>query len=310
MTIILDPQSPPPEPQAGNGPARKDLIKESDTAGFVADVIEASAQVPVIVDFWAPWCGPCKQLGPMLEKLVSQAGGMVRMVKINVDENQDLAAQMQVQSIPAVYAFRDGQPIDGFSGAQPESQLKAFIKRLTGDAKPPLEEALEHARTALETGDPAAAGAVFGEILGQDPTNPDAVAGLIRCALAVDDIDHAKRIAEGLTPALESNPVVAAAISAIELAGQGATSDDMTVLLSRIERNPNDHQARFDLAAALYGSGKSEDAVEELLELVRRDRAWNDEAARKQLVKIFEALGAADPLTVEARKRLSSILFS
>ncbi len=307
MTIILDPQSPA---EQSGGAAQKDLIKESSTAAFAADVIEASAQVPVIVDFWAPWCGPCKQLGPMLEKLVLQAGGLVRMVKINVDENQDLAAQMQVQSIPAVYAFRDGQPVDGFSGAQPESQIKAFIKRLTGKERPPLEEALEQAKEALENDDPATAGAIFGEILGQDPVNPDAIAGLIRCALAIKDLDQAKRIAEGVDEALKSNPVVAAAISAIELAGEGGTADDMTVLLSRIERNANDHQARFDLANALYGSGKSEDAIDELIELVRRDRTWNDEAARKQLIKIFEALGPVDPLTVDARKRLSSVLFS
>jgi len=287
-----------------------DLIKDSDMASFVADVIEQSKTIPVIVDFWAPWCEPCKQLTPTLEKLVTQNGGIVKLVKVNVDENQQLAAQLQVQSVPTVFGFKHGQPIDAFAGAQPESQIKAFIKRLTGDAKAPIEEALEQAKALLDEGDAEQASALYAQILSQEQDSGPAIAGLIRCHLASDEADHAKSLIEGLDDAARNDPDVQAAISAVELAEAGAAGGNVEEFRIRLMENENDHQARFDLALGLYGAGDAEAALEELIDIIRRDRSWNDEAARKQMLKIFEALGADDPVTVAARKALSTILFS
>ncbi|HJO71487.1 MAG TPA: thioredoxin [Rhodospirillales bacterium] len=321
--FIIGPEAPPTEPgqeadtgmgsgnagaAAGGGGA--DLVKNGSVATFMADVIETSTQVPVIVDFWAPWCGPCKQLGPAIEKLVRQAGGALRLVKINIDENKELAAQMRVQSIPAVYAFKNGQPVDGFVGDLPESQLRAFIEKLTGNAEQPLDKALDQADEALAGGDAAAAAALYSEILAHDTTNPRAVAGLIRSCTAAGEAAKAEELINGLTPELRSSSEVAAAISAMELAEESTASGDVAEFRQKLAGDENDHQARFDLAVALYGTGDAEDAIGELVELVRRDRQWNDDAARKQLVKIFEALGHADPLTVSGRQRLSTILFS
>ncbi len=310
MEFILDPngsmQEKPPETAAGTG----DLIKETDTANFTADVIEASKKVPVIVDFWAPWCGPCKQLTPLLEKLVRQAGGLVRLVKVNVDENQPLAAQVRVQSIPTIYAFKDGQPVDGFVGAQPESQIRAFIAKLTAGEKTPAEAALEQAAQALEAGDAPRASAVYQEILASDPAHPGATAGMIRAAVAMGHTTEARAIADALPDALKKDTAVAAALSALELAEQSGDAGDADEFRRRLEADGNDHQARFDLAVSLFGAGDNEQALEELLELFKRDRSWNEEAARKQMVKMFDALGASHPLTVEGRQRLSVILFS
>ena len=300
-------QEKPPEAAAGDG---SELIKETDTATFPADVIEASKKVPVIVDFWAPWCGPCKQLTPMLEKLVRQAGGLVRLVKVNVDENQPLAAQVRVQSIPTVYAFKNGQPVDGFVGAQPESQIRAFIAKLTAGEKTPAEEALEQADAALEAGDAEPAGAVYREILAADPAHPGATAGMIRAAIAMGQTAEARTIADALSDITKRDTGVAAALSALELAEQSGDAGDADALRRQLEADENDHQARFDLAVSLFGAGDDEQALEELLELFKRDRAWNDEAARKQMVKMFDALGASHPMTVEGRQRLSVILFS
>ena len=308
MAFILDPSAP--TPAAGTTGGNGDLVKEGSTATFVADVIEASMEAPVIVDFWAPWCGPCKTLGPALEKAVRLAGGLVRLVKINVDENQDLAAQMNVRSVPSVFGFRQGRPVDGFAGAVPESQIKSFIDRLTGGAKPPLEEALEMARAALDSGDPAGASQVFAQVLAHDPAHPGAVAGMIRCLVATGDLKEARQAVGRLPAELAANNEVAAAVSALDLAEQAGGAGNVDAFKRRLEAEPNDHQARLDLAMALYAGGQAEAAIDELLELIRRDRAWNEDAGRKQLVKLFDALGPAHPLTVSGRRRLSSILFS
>ncbi len=301
-----------PAPVGGQTGGATELVKESTSATFMADVIEASKEVPIIVDFWAPWCEPCKQLGPQLEKLVRQVGGLVRMVKVNIDENQDLAAQMRIQSIPMVYAFSQGQPVDGFQGAVPESQLKEFIGRLTDGAKLPADAALEEAEAALEAGDVESASAIFAQVLGQDDASGPAIAGLIRCTTATGEYDHARQIIDGLTPELQKDTAVTAAVAALELAEQSGTSDASATeeLVAQLEANPDNHQVRLDLAVALYGAGQSEQAIEELVEIIRRDVTWNDDAARTQLLKIFEALGHSHPATIEGRRQLSAVLFS
>ena len=308
---IINPDGTPAAPQShGAPPAGGDVVKDSDTAHFAADVIEASTQIPVIVDFWAPWCGPCKQLGPMIEKLVRQAGGLVRLIKINVDENQDLAAQLRVQSIPAVFAFKGGRPVDGFAGALPESQIRAFIDRLLDGAKPPLEEALDQGASALEAGDVETARAIYGEVANHVPEDGRPIAGLLRCALVEGTIAEAREMIENLPPEMKDDKEVAAAIAAIDLAEQGSSASDTSALEERLAADPTDHQTRFDLAVALYGAGDGEAAVAALIEIVRRERTWNDDAARNQLLKIFEAQGPMDPVTVAGRRALSSILFS
>lgn len=289
-----------------------DLVKDSDTANFARDVIETSMQVPVIVDFWAPWCGPCKQLGPALEKIVKAAGGAVKMVKINVDENQPLAQQLRIQSIPAVYAFKGGQPVDGFVGALPESQIKAFVERLAGEIGPgPVEQALEQAAAAMEAGDATTAAQLYSQVIEAEPDNPAAIGGLARALVALGDLDRAGQTLDAVPPEHKDHADIAGARAALALARQASGSDsDIAGLRAAVERNPADHQARFDLAMALLKADERAEAVDALLEIIRRDRKWNDEAARKQLLQLFEAFGPTDPLTVDARRRLSSILFS
>ena len=290
--------------------APSDWIKDSDTARFGEDVVNASMEAPVIVDFWAPWCGPCKDLGPTLEKAVNAANGGVRLVKINVDENQELAAQLRVQSIPAVFAFKGGQPVDGFMGAIPESQVKEFIERLGVTIGPtPVEELLAAATTAFNEGDLVVAEGAYRQILELDPANMDAVAGLIQCRIHADDIDGAQEMFDSLTDEYQNKPELAGVKAALSLVGE---SDGEGVEEARAAHaaNPDDMQAHYDLACALLANGQNEEGAEHLLALIRQDRAWNDEAARKQLVTLFEALGPTHELTVESRKALSSILFS
>ncbi|MDP6342846.1 MAG: thioredoxin [Alphaproteobacteria bacterium] len=299
------------EPIIGDVSAPADAVKDSDTANFAADVLEASREVPVIVDFWAPWCGPCKTLGPAIEKAVKAAGGKVKLVKINVDENQQLAQQLRVQSIPAVFAFRDGQPVDGFVGALPDSQIKTFIQRLTGDSGPSaIEQAVEQGNTALESGDVDTAAEIFGQILRADPENGPAIAGLAHCLIENGETDEAQQMLDGLDAKLREHPAVQSAGAALNLAQQTADVGDTAELRARLERDGNDHEARIELSKALLAAGQREAAVDELLEAIGRDRNWNDEAARKQLLTLFEAFGHTDELTVSARRRLSAMLFS
>ena len=299
------------EPIIGDMSAPADAVKDGNTASFAADVIEASNEVPVIVDFWAEWCGPCKTLGPTIEKAVKAASGQVRLVKINVDENQQLAQQLRVQSIPAVFAFKNGKPVDGFVGAQPESQIKAFIQRLTGDAGPsPIEQALEQGEAALAAGDVSGASDIFGQVLRADMENARAIAGLCQCLIDSGDLAEAREMLDGLEGKLAIDPAVQSVRAALELAEQSADAGDTAPLRARLEANGNDHEARMELSTALLAAGQREEAVDELLESIRRDRNWNDEAARKQLLTLFEAFGHADELTVSARRRLSSMLFS
>jgi putative thioredoxin len=299
----------------GNGHAAPAaaLIKDTDTANFMADVIEGSQETPVIVDFWAPWCGPCKQLGPALEKLVKQYGGKVRMVKVNVDENQELAAQFRVQSIPAVYGFKGGRPVDGFMGALPESQLKQFIERLTGGGGSPVDEALAEAEAQAKEGQHEEALMIFQEILAQDPVHVKALGGALRAYVALGQDDMARDVIAKLPAQIKNAPEIQGVQSALDLKAATADTGDaaaVAALEAKVAADPKDMQARLDLAMARFGAGAREQAVDDLLTMVKADRAWNEQAARKQLVKFFEAFGPTDPLTLSGRRRLSAILFS
>jgi len=293
-------------------PPPKDLIKDGSTASFMDDVIEASKTTPVIVDFWAEWCGPCKQLGPAIEKLVKQYAGKVKLVKIDVDANQQLAAQFRVQSIPAVFGFKGGRPVDGFMGALPESQLKQFIERLTGGGGSPLDEALAEAEALAGEGNAEEALIVYQEVLGQDPANVKAIGGALRSLLTLGREDEAREVLGRLPEQIKSSPEVAAVRTTLELKDTTSNTDAGKIgeLEAKVAANPKDMDARLELAMARYGAGKREAAVDDLLEMIRMDRRWNEEAARKQLVKLFEAFGPTDPLTAQGRRRLSSILFS
>lgn len=300
------------KPQAGgNGAATGDLIKDTTEATFMADVIEASRTIPVIVDFWAPWCGPCKTLGPALEAAVTAAKGKVRMVKVDVDQNQRIAAQLRIQSIPTVYAFWQGQPVDGFQGAVPASELKAFVERvsaLAGDGG--LADVIAAAEEMLTEGAAADAAETFAAILEEDPENAAAYGGLVRAHLALGDLDQAEALLTAAPAAIAKAKELDAARAQLELARQAANAGPEAELRAAVEADPMDHQARFDLAAALLAADNPAEAVDQLLELFRRDREWNDGAARTQLFIIFEALKPQDPIVLSGRRRLSSMIFA
>ncbi|MCS7267816.1 MAG: thioredoxin [Geminicoccaceae bacterium] len=287
------------------------FIKDGTLETFTRDVIQASMTVPVLVDFWAPWCGPCKQLTPVLEKIVKAAGGKVRLVKINVDENPELAAQFRVQSIPTVYAFLGGQPVTGFMGAQPESQIKALVEKLIGEPiGADLAADLEAARQAAERGDVKTAAAIYNAVLRADPENPEAIGGLARCLLAAGQRADAKRLLEKAPKTAANHPAIAGAKAAIQLAEEAGELGDPAALEARLAADPNDHDARYRLATLLFLRGQIEPAMEHLCTIVRKDRGWNDEAARKQLLKFFDALGPKHPATIKGRRMLSSVLFA
>ena len=299
-------------PLIGGGAAAAP-VADVTTGNFMAEVVDASFEQPVIVDFWAPWCGPCKQLGPILEKVVRGAGGAVRMVKLNIDENPEIAQQMRIQSIPAVYAFKDGKPVDGFVGALPESQVRQFVERLGGAAvgPSPIEQAMIMAKEAAQGGDHASAMGIYSQILQRESDNPEALAGLARAMIARGEIDEARELLDGVTKEIAKHAEIAAARSALELAVEGQKAmGSVGKLRDRLEANADDHEARFELATALFGTDERESAIDELLTLFRRDRNWDEQAARRQLVKFFEVMGPTDPLTLSGRRRLSSLMFS
>lgn len=291
-------------------PNAADLIKDTTEATFMADVVEASQEVPVIVDFWAPWCGPCKTLGPALEAAVTAAKGKVKMVKINVDENQGIAGQLRIQSIPTVYAFFEGKPVDAFQGALPASELKTFVEKLAalaGDGG--LAEALAEAEVMLEAGEFADAAEVFAAIVGEEPENAAAMGGLARAHIAGGTLDQAEALLANAPASIAKAHELEAARAQLALARQAETAGPVDDLRAALEADPTNHQARFDLAQALHASGDVAGAIDELLELFRRDREWNEAAAKAQLLTIFEALNPKDPLAQKGRRRLSSMIF-
>jgi len=303
--------------EQGGGPAPQavpDLIKETTTQTFVKDVIEESKRQPVLIDFWAPWCGPCRQLTPIIEKAVMAAKGKVKLVKMNIDEHPTIPGQMGIQSIPAVIAFVNGQPADGFMGALPESQVTAFITKLTANVpaagEPNIPEILKEAEATLADGDPATAAQIYAEVLAVDATNIAALAGLAKCYLATGAIEQAKQTLAMVPESKRNDPAVKAVQASLDLAEQAQSLGPIPELEQKVAANPLDHQARSDLATALNASGQRAEATHQLLEIVKRDRKWNEDGARKQLVQFFEAWGPNDEATVEGRKRLSTILFS
>lgn len=289
------------------------LIKDASIETFEADVLQASMTVPVIVDFWAEWCGPCRTLGPVIEKAVQAAKGAVRLVKIDIDQNQMLAAQLRIQSIPTVYAFFQGRPVDGFQGALPESEVKAFIDRLValvgGNTHGDIADHIDAADALLAEGDVSGAADLYARILEADAENIRALAGLARCHVALGEIDKARGLLDAAPAEKRNDPALAGVRAAIDLAG-GAAAGDAGALAEAVRARPEDLSARFDFAGALIASGDMEGASEQLLEIVARDRAWNEEAARKKLLTVFDALGPSHPVTLKGRRRLSSILFS
>ncbi len=295
----------------GAAPPLSDPVKDGSDQAFMADVIEASRETPVIVDFWAPWCGPCKTLGPPLEKAVRAAKGKVRLVKINIDENPGVAGQLGVKSIPAVYAFDKGRPIDGFMGAVPESQIKLFVDRLAGaGADEDIEALLDQAAESLSLGDLGGAAQSYAMALQMDPANTKAIAGMARAYLSTGDTEQARAVLDLAPPEKAGDSDIAGVRAALELAAGAADAGDPRALLQQVEANPADLQTRYDLAVALSARGDLEAATEHLLAIIAKDREWNEDAARKQLIKVFEAAGLASDIAKQGRRKLSAILFS
>ena len=307
MTIIEQGSGPAPQ-------AASDLVKETTTQTFVKDVIEESKRQPVLIDFWAPWCGPCRQLTPIIEKAVRAAGGKVKLVKMNIDDHPAIPGQMGIQSIPAVIAFVNGQPADGFMGAVPESQVTAFIDKLTAGmpnaGEPNIAEILQEADAVLAEGDAATAAQIYAEVLAVDASHIPALAGLAKCYVATGAMEQAKQTLALVPESKRNDAAVKAVQASLDLAEQAQAVGPVTELEQKVAANPLDHQARFDLATALNAGGKRVEATEQLLAIVKRDRKWNEDGARKQLVQFFEAWGPTDEATVEGRKRLSTVLFS
>jgi len=311
MGSILGENNPTPANQA------PDIIKDASIESFEADVISASMTAPVVVDFWADWCGPCKQLAPALEKAVLAAGGKVSLVKVDIDKNQMLASQLRIQSIPTVYAFYQGRPVDGFQGAVPESEIKDFVERLTqlggeedGGGAQGIEDYLSAGEAALQEGDILAAAQLFGQAAEADPTNITALAGLARCQLASGDLEQAKQTLELAPPDKQNDAALVGIKASIALAETAPKGGDVGDLKTQSEADPANLEIRFELAGAYIGMGSLESAIDELLAIIERDREWNEEAARKKLLTLFDALGGGHPATLRGRRRLSSILFS
>jgi putative thioredoxin len=285
-------------------------VSDTTTASFRQDVLTESMKRPVLVDFWAPWCGPCKQLTPALEKVVNAAGGKVKLVKMNIDEHPQIAGQLGIQSIPAVIAFKNGQPVDGFMGAVPEAQIKAFIEKLAGPVGPgPVAELITEAETILAQGDVATAADIYSEVLQHEPANLKAIGALAKIHVDLGDIEGAKTFLAMAPADKADDPALSGARAALELAEQAAALGDFAELEAKVSSNPADHQARFDLALALAAAGQRDVATDHLIEIVKRDRTWNDDGARKQLLQFFEAWGPMDEMTIAGRRKLSALLF-
>lgn len=305
------PAAAPSDGLIGGGGPSADLIKDTSTQGFTADVMQESRNQPVLVDFWAPWCGPCKQLTPVLEQAVQKAGGRVKLVKMNIDDHPTIPGQLGVQSIPAVIAFKDGKPVDAFMGAVPESQINAFIDKVAGpDGASQMEEALAAARDAQEAGDHDMASRIFAAVLEQDPEHVEALAGLADASFETGNIEQAEHLLERIPESGRDKPAVAAVRAKITLAEQTAGLGNQGELEHRLAADPSDHQARFDLALILNAREQREEAADQLLMIIKADRNWQDDAARNQLLQFFEAWGVSDPASLAARRKLSSVLFS